>query len=233
MRYKVGDKVRIASKKVGNRWNDCGDMDKWLGKVMTIREIERNGDYRMYEDTGERYGDSWYWDDNMIAGLAEEEIHITRKGNEVIAVHKQGDKAKKAVAKCSPEDEFDFMVGAKLAFERLTEAEKPKFVPHLVRDGRTHLGNIGEETIQTAIFGEKLCVGDVVEIYATDTETNWGKGFVCKDGVYPNGFVMGLGASKFKHGIDREWQIRKVKSFKDHEHGEAIDGVKAVLREGK
>ena len=44
---------------------------------------------------------------------------------------------------------------------------------------------------------------------------------------------MGLGSSKFKHGIDGEWQIRKVKSYKDLEHGEMVDGVKAVLREEK
>ncbi len=32
----------------------------------------------------------------------------------------------KAIAKCSPEDEFDFEVGAKLAFDRLL-SKKPKF----------------------------------------------------------------------------------------------------------
>ena len=39
-KYKVGDKVRI----VGYRtflMNSFGEMDKWLGKVMTVRGIER------------------------------------------------------------------------------------------------------------------------------------------------------------------------------------------------
>lgn len=47
------------------------------------------------------------------------EIHITVKGNETIAVYKNNGKIKKAVAKCSPDDKFDFGIGAKLALERL------------------------------------------------------------------------------------------------------------------
>lgn len=46
-------------------------------------------------------------------------IVIYRKDNEVIALDKST--GKKAVAKCSPEDTFDFKTGAKIAFDRLTE----------------------------------------------------------------------------------------------------------------
>ena len=46
-----------------------------------------------------------------------ETIVIYRKGNEVVALDKSKDK--KAIAKCSPEDSFDFYTGAKLAFNRL------------------------------------------------------------------------------------------------------------------
>ena len=197
---------------------------------MTSRNIEADGDYRMYEAVGEHNGNGWYWDDQMIVGLAQDEIHITRKGNEVIAVHKQGNKVKKTVAKCSPEDEFDFMTGAKLALKRLTEADKPKFVPHLESHVGCNWGDIGAETTQPAIFGEKLFVGDVVELYNTASECDYGRRFVASDKDTPNGFIMGVGGRKFKNGIDEEWQIRKVKSFKDLEHGEVIEGVKAVLR---
>ena len=48
---------------------------------------------------------------------AQEQITITRHGNKVVA--KYGEKI--GVAKCSPEDEFNFEVGAKLALERLFE----------------------------------------------------------------------------------------------------------------
>lgn len=48
-------------------------------------------------------------------------IVIYRRGNEVIALNKID--GSKAVAKCNPYDDFDFMVGAKLAFQRLVVEE--------------------------------------------------------------------------------------------------------------
>lgn len=48
-------------------------------------------------------------------------IVIYRRGNEVIALNKID--GSKAVAKCHPDDDFDFMVGAKLAFQRLVGEE--------------------------------------------------------------------------------------------------------------
>ena len=61
-----------------------------------------------------------------------EEITIKRYGNKVVA--KYGDKT--AVAKCSPEDTFDFATGAKLAFERLMSVEEtPKFTKNDLKTG--------------------------------------------------------------------------------------------------
>ena len=48
-------------------------------------------------------------------------IVIYHKGNEVIALNKID--GSKAVAKCHPDDDFDFMVGAKLSFQRLVGEE--------------------------------------------------------------------------------------------------------------
>jgi hypothetical protein len=53
---------------------------------------------------------------------SDECIVIYRKDREVFALDKST--GKKAVAKCSPEDTFDFKVGAKLAFERLMTTTK-------------------------------------------------------------------------------------------------------------
>lgn len=57
-----------------------GDMNKWFGKTMTIRQLDsghfdgyRKPCYRMVEDKGEFTGFGWYWSENMIAGLAEDE----------------------------------------------------------------------------------------------------------------------------------------------------------------
>ena len=136
LKYKVGDRVRIVSKWADPEWkqNWDGAMDCWLGKTMTVAYV--NGyNYRMMEDNG-----SWWWNDSLIAGLAEapESIHITRDGNTVHAVHKRGDKVVgRASAKCSPDDTFDFAVGAKLAVERVfassSEPKTPKTRDEIMR----------------------------------------------------------------------------------------------------
>lgn len=61
--------------------------------------------------------------------VQSEEIIIKRYGNKVIA--KYGKNV--GVAKCSPEDEFDFETGAKLAFERLFK--KPMFTKDDLKTG--------------------------------------------------------------------------------------------------
>lgn len=60
MKYKVGDKVRIVSEwGDGCGQNNRGEMDKWLGKNMTIRAIYYGCSYKMKEDVTEWRGDGW------------------------------------------------------------------------------------------------------------------------------------------------------------------------------
>ena len=66
-KLKVGDKVRVVKTKDKGSWNSKGKMDKWLGKVMTVRQILEDGDIRMVEDRGEYRGEGWYWSAPMIA----------------------------------------------------------------------------------------------------------------------------------------------------------------------
>ena len=116
---KVGDKVRIVSVKKGDSWNSDGLMDKWLGKIMTVRE---NFGYKikMVEDQKE-WSNGWNWYNGMIAEkVVNKEIHITVDGNKTIAVLKEGGKVvKRAEAKCNPEDEFNFEMGASIALKRV------------------------------------------------------------------------------------------------------------------
>ena len=134
MKYKVGDKVRIVSE-----WGKgcCqslnGKMDKWLGKIMTVRCVDfpRLG-YRMVEDAEDNVGYGWLWTERSIAGLAcEKKIVITSDGEKTLARLYDGNKIiKTATAKCSPDDKFDFETGATIAFERLFdkhEKEEPKY----------------------------------------------------------------------------------------------------------
>lgn len=128
MRYKVGDRVRITTdKSKSDKWNLEGEMDKWLGKVMTIKYVGW-GYYEMEEDYDEHEG-GWFWFEEMIDGLADEhKIVIITDGKTTTAKLYDGKKfIKTATAKCSPEDEFDFRTGAERAVERLFDKNKGKY----------------------------------------------------------------------------------------------------------
>lgn len=95
-----------------------------IGKVYDVKNGMITNDYGFtYKNWGETFEDLYnrldFWYDFVLVEESSPEIHITVKGNETIAVYKNGTEYKKAVAKCSPEDTFDFGVGAKLALERL------------------------------------------------------------------------------------------------------------------
>ena len=117
MKYKVGDKVRVKKDlEVGKRYGTDAfvlDMKKYAGKTMIVDAIIGADRYKL-EDAGH-----WNWTDEMLEDA--EDITILVKGNKVIA--KRGNKV--GIAKCSPEDEFDIFVGAKLALERLEEKCNP------------------------------------------------------------------------------------------------------------
>lgn len=135
-KYKVGDKVRIVSKAPSEHWNHR--MDKWLGRVMTIRSDEvdpANGKHRCYkmEEDKREVCFGWNWWDDMIAGLANPDrssliVEIQFDGNTTRAtLIKDGREVKTAEARCNPSDTFDRGEGAKVAVNRLfAKKEKPK-----------------------------------------------------------------------------------------------------------
>lgn len=126
MKYKVGDRVRIVSEwREGCRQASSGEMDKWLGKIMTVRSVG-SAFYKMVEDALEYNGDGWWWSENCISGLAcENKIVITTDGIETLArLYERNKVIKTATAKCAPDDKFSFDVGAKIAFERLFDSEE-------------------------------------------------------------------------------------------------------------
>lgn len=69
-KYKVGDKVRIVDKPF-ERMPIPGGMCKYLNSIMTIEDIDSDGDYWMIEDGGE-----WCWGLNMIAGLVNDKVEL-------------------------------------------------------------------------------------------------------------------------------------------------------------
>ena len=87
MKYHVGDKVRIIDSwsKGDDSQNHQGMMDKWLGKVMTINEVDfEEHCYYMKEDAGElRHGklNGWKWREALIECRVEEENGMFNKNN--------------------------------------------------------------------------------------------------------------------------------------------------------
>lgn len=132
-KYKVGDKVRIVDHRT-YRMNNFGKMDKWLGKVMTIRDLSSTG-YWMREDYGENNGYGWLWDDDMISGLAEPErerctVELRFDGMITTATLKRGGRdVKTAEARCNPKDAYSRAEGARVAVERLFEKKRKEDKP--------------------------------------------------------------------------------------------------------
>lgn len=122
-KFNIGDRVRIldGSKIKGYAGGWC-EMDEYVGEErIIVRQFTHNG-HNAYE-----LQDDWHtWDERgleRVAGKSKranrqmEKITIYRDGNSVVAVDMRN--GNKGVARCSPDDEFDFSVGAALAFDRL------------------------------------------------------------------------------------------------------------------
>lgn len=135
-KYKVGDKVRIVNRRTISM-NCNGEMDKWLGKTMTIRKVLYDSVYRMREDKSECNGRGWMWHGEMISGLAEpekptdENLSVTIRfcGRMTVAeLYKNGRVVKVENARCNPKDTYSRSEGARIAVERLfkKKAGKPK-----------------------------------------------------------------------------------------------------------
>lgn len=130
MKFKVGDKVRVIDGlKPCARYGDLyitPEMYDSKGKIFTITSAEPfYGDarYIINDDSG------YYYNDDVLEPVEEKEnemekMVIIRDGSKVTAKYYKGDKTVSAEAKCSPEDEFDFEIGAKLAMDRAIEKMK-------------------------------------------------------------------------------------------------------------
>lgn len=121
-KFKVGDKVRILDgskiKNYAGGWYRF--MKEYVDTITTISSIYElsNGEiaYKCHGTAG------YMFDERGLERCVNETIVIYRKDNETIALDKAT--GKKAIAKCSPEDTFDFNIGAKLAFDRLMHGNK-------------------------------------------------------------------------------------------------------------
>lgn len=116
---------------VGERYKVGGKHDE-AGNII---EITRVGSGRcMYKTIKGKAPEPWAesfdkkssFAKNLISLTGREKVVILRKGNTITATrYVDCKKCGTGVAKCSPEDSFDFGTGAKLALERLFKSEKP------------------------------------------------------------------------------------------------------------
>ena len=117
MKFKVGDKVKVtntvyAFKRV------------YIGREVIIRNVNPNGVKNDETHYGVEHSLFIFWE-HELEPVNEKKIVITTDGSETLARLYEGKNViKSAVAKCSPEDEFCFETGVKLAFDRLV-GEKP------------------------------------------------------------------------------------------------------------
>lgn len=153
MKYKVGDKVRVRDDLVvGKRYSMAGgkvddsfvdSMSPLRGKIVTIADSSGKK-YRIKEC-------GFNWTDEMFEPINAQKIVITTDGKETLARLYEGDKViKSATAKCNPGDTFDFAIGAKLAFERLTAEKKKASEPkHNFKVGDRVKAGVGEHNSRT------------------------------------------------------------------------------------
>lgn len=182
-KLKVGDKVRIVSKRPKHH-DYCTCMDKWLGKVMTIRDTSYENKVRMVEDKGENWArQGWNWYPEMIAEKVEYPTiveHLIR-GNKTIVKLSNG---KVGVAKCSPEDEFDYYEGLRIATARAYGKEYCTALPYEPYESKVkevdRRAKVGEWIKITDAHASYDCykTGDILKVYKR-SEFNGG-GVYCK-----------------------------------------------------
>lgn len=109
-KFKIGDQV------IGNDLADEYYAVTCKGYVGTVKEVRDGRTIKV---------DQWVVLEECF-DLFEEKIVITRKGKKTIAkYYVNGEVMEKGLARCCPEDTFDFATGAKIAFDRMLGFAEP------------------------------------------------------------------------------------------------------------
>ena len=171
-KYKIGDKVRIVSKRPQRSWNP--EMDKYLGKTMTVTASGRNDSgetyYHVFEDRASE-GIWRYWYEDMIAGLVEPErepctVELRFDGMITTATLKRsGRDAKTAEARCNPKDTYSRAEGARVAVERLFEKKRKEDKPKR-EQGKPKVGDKFVVVQKRYIPHHSFAIGDIVTLEA-------------------------------------------------------------------
>lgn len=124
-KYKVGDKVAVLDGSEADHYTAgwVVSMKPYVGKTLEVMCQEADFGSPVYKLVG---GGCWHYDEkylapaNSVAPTSSDRIVIyTDKKDPSKVIAKDISTGKTGVAKCSPEDIFDFYTGAKLAMNRL------------------------------------------------------------------------------------------------------------------
>ena len=137
-KFKVGDIVKPKAEKA--LWT----FGAHLSKILELEVLRTRGDFmdvRLKKATGEgkKYEQHIFEfvrqdDYNLVS--RKRELHVTSDGTTTHAVLKEGGKVvKRAKAVCSPEDEYSFETGARLAIDRVFGKEEKKERQPLFKKG--------------------------------------------------------------------------------------------------
>lgn len=171
-KLKVGDKVKIIDKPISITKGWTNNMNQWLGKTMTIQNINFES-CKPFASMKEDHS-FWSWFPHMIEYRIEEYptiiSHLIR-GNKTIVTLSNG---KVGVAKCSPEDKFDVYEGLRVATARaygkeLFETEEIKEVKCIAREGE-YVKLINPDSVSIA-YG--LTMNQIIQIKGVDAEVSW------------------------------------------------------------
>ena len=218
-KFKVGDRVRCIKHYYFAPVGTEGTIKKINGNFyMVCWDVNVNGwgdrECKIKIGHGEYISEEYI---ELISSYPE--IHITTDGKTTFGVMKQGKEViKKVEAKLHPDDEFDFEVGSKLVMERLLGKDKKlilfdNFVPEII------FGEVGKETRMVDIYGEKLYVGDSVNVICANSDIKKIR-FVC------NNFIQGFGGLDFAEPKKYDkYIIIKHKSYKDLKVGDILNGI--------
>lgn len=123
MKFNVGDKVRI----VGDSNSVDGKRSLFDTTAIIVRDDNCCYPYILNDADGNEI--PWRWCDSelkLVKEAKKDKIVIAHDGKTTTAtLYREDGTKEKATAKCSPEDTFDFNVGAELAMKRLMEKVNP------------------------------------------------------------------------------------------------------------
>lgn len=187
-KFKVGDIVKPKAEKA--LWT----FGAHLSKILELEVLRTRGDFmdvRLKKATGEgkKYEQhifEFVRQDNYNLVSRKQELHVTSDDTTTHAVLKEGGKVvKRAKAVCSPDDEYSFETGARLAVDRVfgkdeksAEEEDAAYEPK----PKFNIGNM----VKVVESGRTYCLyEDIMQQYGADYLMRWAYGVTApQDGQY-------------------------------------------------